>query len=215
MIILRPLADADVPVIKAWPPYPPEFPGLDYSLRDGGWLDTSRNDPTTEAFAATDGDEIAGFSLLLWDHDRSPEFMVALHPDRIGGGVGRAVALLVLAEGFSRSGVGRIRLIVRKNNFRAQALYASLLFTRTGEITKEVQGVPVEFFTMEITRDDFFKGEESMKQALLVIDVQNEYFTGALPVTYPSGSLENITKAMDHANRLQVPVVVIQHTNPA
>ncbi|MGE5677325.1 MAG: cysteine hydrolase, partial [Pseudomonadota bacterium] len=34
-----------------------------------------------------------------------------------------------------------------------------------------------------------------MKRVLLVIDVQNEYFTGKLPVTYPEGSLDNIIKA--------------------
>ncbi|OQA10725.1 MAG: hypothetical protein BWY65_00445 [Firmicutes bacterium ADurb.Bin373] len=33
-----------------------------------------------------------------------------------------------------------------------------------------------------------------MKRALLVIDVQNEYFTGKLPVTYPPGSLEQVIK---------------------
>lgn len=54
-----------------------------------------------------------------------------------------------------------------------------------------------------------------MKQALLVIDVQNEYFTGKLPVTFPESSLKNILVAMDHANATQIPVVVIQHTNPA
>jgi nicotinamidase-related amidase len=54
-----------------------------------------------------------------------------------------------------------------------------------------------------------------MKQALLVIDVQNEYFTGALPVTYPQGSLENILNAMDHARASGIPVAVIRHTNPA
>jgi nicotinamidase-related amidase len=54
-----------------------------------------------------------------------------------------------------------------------------------------------------------------MKQALLVIDVQNEYFTGKLPVTFPPGSLEKILVAMDHAHAVQLPVVVIQHTNPA
>ncbi|MFA5253479.1 MAG: cysteine hydrolase family protein [Methanoregula sp.] len=54
-----------------------------------------------------------------------------------------------------------------------------------------------------------------MKQALLVIDVQNEYFTGAIPVTYPAGSLANITRAMDHAHDAGIPVAVIQHTNPA
>ena len=54
-----------------------------------------------------------------------------------------------------------------------------------------------------------------MKQVLLVIDVQNEYFTGKLPVTYPPGSLENILVAMDHAHTVHLPVVVIQHTNLA
>ncbi len=39
-----------------------------------------------------------------------------------------------------------------------------------------------------------------MNDALLVIDVQNEYFTGSMPVTYPEGSLENIFKAMDRAH---------------
>jgi nicotinamidase-related amidase len=52
-------------------------------------------------------------------------------------------------------------------------------------------------------------------QALLVIDVQNEYFTGRLPVTFPEGSLESILKAMDHAAREGIPVVVIQHTAPS
>ncbi|MEI7857580.1 MAG: cysteine hydrolase family protein [Methanomicrobiales archaeon] len=54
-----------------------------------------------------------------------------------------------------------------------------------------------------------------MKEALLVIDVQNEYFTGKLPVTYPSGSFEKILTAMDHARAAHILVVVIQHTNPA
>ena len=31
-----------------------------------------------------------------------------------------------------------------------------------------------------------------MKRALLVIDIQYEYFTGKLPVTYPENSFENI-----------------------
>jgi nicotinamidase-related amidase len=54
-----------------------------------------------------------------------------------------------------------------------------------------------------------------MREALLVIDVQNEYFTGKLPVTYPAGSLENILKAMDWAHDGRVPVAVIRHTSPA
>jgi nicotinamidase-related amidase len=53
-----------------------------------------------------------------------------------------------------------------------------------------------------------------MKRALLVIDVQNEYFSGKLPVTYPAGSLDNILKAMDSAAEQAIPVVVVQHTSP-
>ncbi|ACM18557.1 nicotinamidase-related cysteine hydrolase [Geotalea daltonii FRC-32] len=51
-----------------------------------------------------------------------------------------------------------------------------------------------------------------MKKALLVIDVQNEYFSGKLPVTHPAGSLEKIGKAMDAAAAKGLPVIVVQHT---
>jgi nicotinamidase-related amidase len=55
-----------------------------------------------------------------------------------------------------------------------------------------------------------------MKRALLVIDVQNEYFAGGgLPVTYPAGSLDNILSAMDVAFRREVPVIVVRHTSPS
>lgn len=50
-----------------------------------------------------------------------------------------------------------------------------------------------------------------MSRALLVIDVQNEYFTGALPITYPAGHLERILAAMDAATANEVPVIVVQH----
>lgn len=52
------------------------------------------------------------------------------------------------------------------------------------------------------------------KRALLVIDVQNEYFTGKLPVTYPPGSLANILRAMDAAAHSGVPVILVQHAAP-
>ena len=51
-----------------------------------------------------------------------------------------------------------------------------------------------------------------MKRALLVIDVQNEYFAGgAMPVSHPPDSLRAITEAMDGAAENGVPIVVIQH----
>lgn len=53
-----------------------------------------------------------------------------------------------------------------------------------------------------------------MNRALLVIDVQNEYFMGQLPVSYPENSFPNILKAIDSANGYKIPVIIIQHTAP-
>ena len=54
------------------------------------------------------------------------------------------------------------------------------------------------------------------RRALLVIDVQNEYFTGQLPIEYPPVdiSLPNITAAMQAARAAGVPVIVVQHDAP-
>ena len=50
-----------------------------------------------------------------------------------------------------------------------------------------------------------------MSRALLVIDVQNEYFTGALPISHPVGHLDAITHVMDVAREHNVPTVVVRH----
>ncbi len=51
-------------------------------------------------------------------------------------------------------------------------------------------------------------------RALIVIDVQNEYFGGALPVTDPppERSLANIGRAMDAARERGLPVIVVRHS---
>lgn len=56
----------------------------------------------------------------------------------------------------------------------------------------------------------------SPKRALIVIDVQNEYVSGNLPIEYPdvNVSLANIGHAMDGAHRAGIPVVVVQHLTP-
>jgi nicotinamidase-related amidase len=53
-----------------------------------------------------------------------------------------------------------------------------------------------------------------MTTALIVIDVQNEYVTGNLPIAYPpvEGSLRNISAAIDAANTAGVKVVLVRHT---
>lgn len=57
----------------------------------------------------------------------------------------------------------------------------------------------------------------SPRRALLVIDVQNEYVTGNLPIEYPpvQDSLAAIGRAMDAARAHSVPVIVVQHVAPA
>jgi nicotinamidase-related amidase len=56
----------------------------------------------------------------------------------------------------------------------------------------------------------------SSRRALLVIDVQNEYFTGKLRIEYPPAttSISNIGVAMDTAARAGIPVIVVQHDMP-
>ena len=50
-----------------------------------------------------------------------------------------------------------------------------------------------------------------MTRALLVIDVQREYFDGALPITHPVGHLDQILQAMDGAAKADMPTAVIRH----
>lgn len=55
------------------------------------------------------------------------------------------------------------------------------------------------------------------RRALLVIDVQNEYFTGNMRIAYPpvGTSLPNIVQAMQAARDAGVPLIVVQHDAPA
>ena len=56
------------------------------------------------------------------------------------------------------------------------------------------------------------------RRALVVIDVQKEYFSGGgLLIEYPpvEKTLPNIGRAMDAARAAGVPVVVVQHSEPA
>ncbi len=56
-----------------------------------------------------------------------------------------------------------------------------------------------------------------MGRALVVIDVQNEYVTGSLPISYPpvDESLARIEQAIDTADAAGIPVVFVQQRAPA
>ncbi len=55
------------------------------------------------------------------------------------------------------------------------------------------------------------------RRALIVVDVQQEYFDGPLQIQYPprEESLANIVTAIEAATAQQIPVVVVQHEMPA
>ena len=59
--------------------------------------------------------------------------------------------------------------------------------------------------------------DNAPRRALVVIDVQNEYFAGGgLPIEYPpiEDTLPNVLRAMDAARAAGTPVVVVQHHAP-
>lgn len=56
---------------------------------------------------------------------------------------------------------------------------------------------------------------ERGKTALLVIDFQNEYFTGRMPIPDGAAALANTRQLIDYADRSDIPVYHIQHTAPA
>ncbi|MBL9092589.1 MAG: cysteine hydrolase [Planctomycetaceae bacterium] len=53
-----------------------------------------------------------------------------------------------------------------------------------------------------------------MSRALLVIDVQREYFDGAFPIRHPVGHLGAILNVMDAAQKAKMPTVVVRHHQP-
>ena len=57
----------------------------------------------------------------------------------------------------------------------------------------------------------------SNRRALIMIDVQNEYVTGNLPIEFPDIhlSLANIGKAIDAAKSSGIPIIVVQQFAPA
>ncbi|WP_104087981.1 isochorismatase family protein [Cryobacterium sp. N19] len=55
------------------------------------------------------------------------------------------------------------------------------------------------------------------RRALIVIDAQQEYFEGLLPIQYPARdkSVSRIAEAMDTAEQAGIPAVIVQHEAPA
>jgi nicotinamidase-related amidase/RimJ/RimL family protein N-acetyltransferase len=225
MIILRKMTEPDIREIYRWPAYPGDMEQMDYALREQGWLDEMHPKADASLYAATDGDELIGFSLLARTGAGEAEFRIAVRADRTGQRLGETITMLTLRKGFAEMGLSRIHLIVRTNNNRGIRLYRRLGFTECGRCRKEIRGMLVDFLMMELTnaqgsQNQVLEKEKAMTQgrqrALLVIDVQNDYIGGNLPIEYPpvEQSLANIGRAMDGAKAAAIPVVVVQNILP-
>ncbi len=54
-----------------------------------------------------------------------------------------------------------------------------------------------------------------MKQALLVIDVQNDYFkNGKMELVGPDQALDKIKQLEQYFNEKDLPIIYVQHINP-
>ncbi|MDA8429240.1 MAG: GNAT family protein [Geobacteraceae bacterium] len=151
MISLRKLTDSDRAAIKKWPVYAGDLEQMDYALRENGWLDEIRSNTDVSLYAATDGDELIGFSLLAKTGAGEAEFRIAVRADKIGQRLGETITTLTLRAGFEELELSRIHLIVRRNNSRGIRLYQRVGFTGCGECRKEIRGCLVDFLKMEIT----------------------------------------------------------------
>lgn len=156
MISLRPLRHSDIVAVNRWPPYQDAYAQMDYALRaDGGWLYEYGLKPDCCCYMAEANGESVGFVLLITTHAKRAELRIALHPEKTGHGLGRQVMAALMETGFFELGLETIHLIVRKNNFPAMRLYENLGFSGCGECTLIIQGRPVEFFKMEIQKEEF------------------------------------------------------------
>lgn len=140
----------DLAVIHNWPPYPQEFKDLDYALRKQGWIDEFNHRPHVNFYIAKQVQQILGFSLLAKTAETEAEFRIALHPEHLGKGIGRAITLRTLVEGFTRLNLSRIYLVVRISNERAIQLYQSLGFTIHEQCLQSINNKSVALWMMDI-----------------------------------------------------------------
>ncbi len=154
-IDLRPLTLTDMVEIEYWPPYQAEFAGLDYALRQDGWIAEFQNKPGTCLYGAEQSGQLVALAILSMSAPGESEFRLAIHPEHTGKGLGKQVTRLVLAQGFHQNGLLRVHLLVRKNHLRAINLYQQMNFSFSGECSKCINHRATDFYMMEIWRRDY------------------------------------------------------------
>ena len=160
MIKISPIEPTDIIEIKKWPHYEGIHSQMNYAIKKNGWLDHYCCDSKNYCYAAKDGELCVGFSLLIHKGVRGAEFRIAVGPDFIGKGYGKAITQKTLSIGFNVHHLNKISLIVRKNNPIAKKLYQKIGFNTCGETKENIQGKCIDFFIMQLDSNHFIKGEK-------------------------------------------------------
>ena len=97
----------------------------------------SKVEPTYNVQAVYDGDEMVGFVMYGWDEEEGCHSLARLMVDksRQGKGYGRAATEAVVERLRAEPGCRQVVLSVNPANANAQALYESLGFVKTGEVS--------------------------------------------------------------------------------
>lgn len=97
----------------------------------------SKVEPAYNVRGVYDGEEMVGFVMYGWDEEESCHYLGRLMVDRNhqGKGYGRAAAEAVIERLRAEPGCRQSALSVNPENRNAQALYESLGFVKTGEVS--------------------------------------------------------------------------------
>lgn len=97
----------------------------------------SKVEPTYYVRAVYDGEEMVGFVMYGWDEEEGCHYLGRLMVDKNhqGKGYGRAAAEEVIRRLRAEPGCRQIALGVNPANAPARALYESLGFVKTGEVS--------------------------------------------------------------------------------
>lgn len=166
MLRLRTLQNDDLDRIRQWPPYPHELRQLDYALRENGWIQEFQAQSGAFFYAGEDAGDLIGFTILGKSTATAAEFRIALRADRIGLGLGEALARQTLQVGFTRLGLNQIHLIVRQNHDRAIRLYFNLGFSHQSDCWRTIQGEEVAFRQLAIGRREFVATQQRARSSV-------------------------------------------------
>ncbi len=107
----------------------------------------SKVEPGFKVQAVYDGEEMVGFCMYGWDEEEGCHCLARLMIDKNqqGRGYGRAAAEAVIERLRAEPGCRQIVLSVNPANAHARALYESLGFVRTGEVSHGEEVMRLKF----------------------------------------------------------------------